>query len=417
MTAKAAKNTPFDVRAETRSHYQQRQPSRRATEGGQILSFDRAKSPDEIKRAAKRCFRGAGKKTIVKLWKTEMIEHCCGISRKVESGEYKTGKRKPFVITDPKKRTIQPPLFKDCVWQNAMCSNGLYDDLTKPLIYDNGACQKRKGTEFSILRMHAALERYFRVYGTNKGWAVHLDVRGYFRNTPNAVAHETLEKYVKDKAFIPYADDVFATFIDERLPEVAAADPRGKRGTGLGSPISQLVQLAILNEIDQKIVRLEGAYYYQRTMDDFVILSQSKEAMKRAKEIIKRDLAGLGLEMTDKGGMHDISRGFYYLKRKFRLSETGRVYITPSREKFQKEKRALKKHKERLEAGEITIEEIKNKYECWASGLMILDAGAKLRQMDAYFKWLFGVEPEYKCKPKSRRYKTNGSKKHNRAHQ
>lgn len=360
---------------------------------------------DEISKGGRKCCVGVGNKPAAQAWKTENIEKCEALQYKIQSGHYKPGYGAPFKIYEPKERDILPPLFRDRVWQNTMCRNGVYDDLTKRLIYDCGACRKNMGTEFSLCRMVAALERFYRKYGDNHGIARHLDIRKYFPSTPEFESIETIHKYVHDDVIVGFLEDIFHGFKDERPVNVVRADKFGKRGTGLGSPISQLVQLALLTELDQMMVRDKSIDSYQRTMDDIVFLARDKKSADAAEKKIRDYIENLGFQMTDKGGNNKLSNGFFYLKKKFILTDTGKVLVIPQRQKFEKERRTLKKHKEQLDAGKMTMQDIHSRYECWISTMLLCDCGSRVKRIDDYFTNLFGERPIYKCKKKTRRRK------------
>lgn len=365
--------------------------------------FDKAISLNELCKASKRTAKGVGHKQAVMLWKIERLERCEKLKYSITSGRHRTGHGLPFKIYEPKERLILTPLYCDRVWQNDMCYNGVYDDMTTSLIYDSGACQKEKGTEFSILRMTAVLEKYYRKYGDNNGIAKHLDIKSYFPSTPNRVAIDVIERYCNDEKIVPFLVDVFNSFIDNRDPDVIAADPFGKRGTGLGSPVSQLIQLAILDDLDHKLTNDKNLFAVHRTMDDIVIIARDKDAVRKAEETVREYLAERGLICTDKGGNNKLSKGFYFLKKKFVLTETGKVLVIPMRQKFEKERRVLRKQKHCLDAGMTDIATIMNKYECFISTMLICDCAKQIKKMDSFFANLFGTKPIYKCKRKSRR--------------
>jgi hypothetical protein len=255
------------------------------------------------------------------------------------------------------------------------------------------------------MRMVCLLERYYRGNGNNKGFVRHLDVRGYFPNTPHAKTIEIINRYVSEQEFIPHLEAIIHSFKDKRPAEVIQKDRFGERGTGLGSPISQLVQLAILNDIDHGVCRIGGVRGYIRYMDDIIILTQTKEAGELAAKYVIDRLADMGLEVSDKGGNNPMGKGFWFLKKKFILTETGKVLVLPEKGKFSKERRVLRALKNKLDAGQITMLDVENHYESWVSGLMILDAGRRIQEMDRFYTKLFQKKPVYKCKKKSRRYR------------
>jgi hypothetical protein len=367
--------------------------------------YDEAVRLQSLVKASRLCCRGVGHKESAQSWKIEPTAKCEALQDLILSGKMQPGHGRPFKIYEPKERDILPPLFRDRVWQRSMCMNGIYDDMTRSLIYDNGACQVGKGTEQTVMRMVCLLERYYRGNGNNKGFVRHLDVRGYFPNTPHAKTIEIINRYVSEQEFIPHLEAIIHSFKDKRPAEVIQKDRFGERGTGLGSPISQLVQLAILSDIDHKICRMDGVQGYIRYMDDMAILTQTKEVGDLAAKYVADKLADIGLGLSDKGGNNRMEKGFWFLKKKFILTETGKVLVLPKKEKFSKERRVLRALKNKLDAGQITMLDVENHYESWISGLMILDAGRMIREMDRYYTKLFQKKPNYKCKKKSRRYR------------
>ena len=58
--------------------------------------------------------------------------------------------------------------MKDRVFQRSLTDNYLYEKVTKSFIYDNGACQVGKGTDFSRNRLDCQMQRYYRT----EGWAI-----------------------------------------------------------------------------------------------------------------------------------------------------------------------------------------------------------------------------------------------------
>lgn len=370
-----------------------------------MTQFEKAISINELAKATKRCCKGRMCKDTARLWKLETTTKCVGLADSLEAGAYKPSHGGEFMIWEPKLRRITPPLFRDRVFQNSICNNGVYDDLTKFLIYDNNACQKGKGTEHAVLRMTAFLERYFRKFGNNRGYALHLDVKKYFPSTPHEIDKELVRKRISDRELIKQIEAIIDSFEDERSSEEIKNDSFGKRNIGLGSPISQLMQLALLNHIDQRVSRMDGVFAYSRHMDDIIVICISKETCKRVTDYVNSEMSMLGLTMTNKGGAHRLDRGFYYLQKKFILTDTGKVIILPKHSKITKERRILRELKRQVDGGEKTIQDVRRHYESFMSGLMLLNCRETIKRLDGYYEELFGEKPQYKCKPKSRRKK------------
>lgn len=98
---------------------------------------------------------------------------------------------------------------------------------------------------------------------------------------------------------------------------------------------------------------------------------------------------GIELNMV-KTGIVKLSHGFTFLKRKFSYTPTGGVVVRPCRETIVRERRKLKAFRRKLDAGEMTIEQIAQQYQSWRGGLIRLDAHWTLLSMDALYRELFG---------------------------
>ena len=367
--------------------------------------YRKAISLQEITKASKQCCKGVGHKRSAQLWKLERCIRSESLQNAIKTGKYHPGHGKPFKIYEPKERDILPPLFRDRVWQRDMCNNGVYYDMTKSLMYDCPACRKNMGTEFAIFRMAAALEKYYRTYGDNKGYVDHWDVKKFFPSTYHEDSIDILDKKITEIAFKTHLFEVINSFEDPRPKEVIANDPKGIRGTGLGSPISQLVQLSILEGIDRQVTRMPDIFTEKRFMDDIIIVAHTKEALQKAGKIVVDECNKYGLKVINKSGTLKLSKGFYYLKKKFILTDTGKVLIIPEKEKFYKERRTLKKLKMDLDNGIVDMSYIHNHYESWISGLMYCDCRYQIFKMDNFYTKLFNERPVYKCMRKGRKRK------------
>jgi hypothetical protein len=69
--------------------------------------------------------------------------------------------------------------------------------LERRLIYDNGACRKGKGTDFSRNRIKYFLRDYYKHHGNN-GYYLKCDIRKYF----NSIKHHTLKQFLIKKSKI-----------------------------------------------------------------------------------------------------------------------------------------------------------------------------------------------------------------------
>lgn len=360
--------------------------------------FDRASSLSEIVKAARSCKNGVSRKDGPMEFYVTALVSGKQLQQQILSGRYHARPGAQVEIWRPKHRIATAPYFKDRVWQRSMCDNGVYDDLTRGFIPENMACQKGKGTDMAIRTVISFLQT---LYWEAPGTAIfgkHLDVIGYFPNTPQAKVKELDAWRITERLFLPYLYEIIDQKEDPRSAEEIAADHFGKRGTGLGSQINQLNQVALLDGIDHEIKAMCPQYI--RYNDDFLLLSHNRETVERAEEIIRERLRVLGLEAKDKAGTFTLPGSFYYLRKKFILTETGKIILRLHPKALAEERETLRNLKRLMDAGERTAEDVDLHYQSWIANAEYTGDGP-IQAMDAFFTQLFRRKPTYKRK---RRY-------------
>lgn len=169
-----------------------------------------------------------------------------------------------------------------------------------------------------------------------------------------------------------------AAIIDEALHGDA-------RGIGLGSQISQLVQLAQLNAMDHYAKEEARAAVYVRYMDDFILYDPDPEKLKRAVRGIAERLDALGLELNPKSQFIRLRKGFIFLRWHFYLTPTGKVILRAAPGVAAAEKRRLKRMGRRIAAGKGSPDSLRRHYEGWRAHMARGNTRELLRSMDKYF--------------------------------
>ena len=357
--------------------------------------FDKAASLNELCKAAKECKRGVTWKATPVEYYITRVTSCKRLRDEILAGTYKVHPGDKVYIYKPKKRIATAPWFKDRVWQRSMCNNGVYEDLTRGFIEDNIACQKGKGIDMAIRRVIDMLQTLHRSAPGQPVYGIHLDVKKFFPSTPHREIRKMDARRIRDHEFIQYLNEIIDSSKDERSPEIIASDPFGERGTGLGSQINQLHQVALLDGIDHKAKSLCDCYI--RYNDDFLALSHDKEALKATKALINSELEGLGLTMTDKSGIFRADQGFYFLRKRFIMTKTGKIIIRLHPRALADERRVLRKLKKDLDAGLITKEYVHDHYQSWIANAEYA-GDAPIRAMDKFYTQTFREKPTYKRK-------------------
>ena len=119
---------------------------------------------DNLYRASQECRREINWKDSVLGFQANLMVNLVQIKKELLNGTYKIRKYKCFVIYEPKKRNIEATSHVDRISTRSLCENYLYPELTKHFIYDNGANQKGKGTDFTRKRFVCLLHRYWQTF-------------------------------------------------------------------------------------------------------------------------------------------------------------------------------------------------------------------------------------------------------------
>ena len=243
-----------------------------------------------------------------------------------------TYKQKPFSEFDicerGKPRHIKALHISDRVLQRALCDNILMPQLEKYLIYDNAASVKGKGIDFARERMRCHLRRYYINEGTNEGYILQVDFRKFFDSIDTDIAIRMLEDKIPDKRVMDLIRYLMSTFGE---------------GVGIGSQLSQVVGLYFPTPIDNYVKIVRGCKYYARYMDDLYVIHRDKEYLKDILSGINEQAKRLHLTINEnKTRIVKINKRFTYLKIRFRLSDSGKVYMVPVAERAKRERRKLR---------------------------------------------------------------------------
>lgn len=358
--------------------------------------LDRSTSMRELCRGARECKKGTSWKDGPLEYYLKRVAKCEQLRESIRSGRYKITPGVKVEIYRPKRRTANAPRIQDRTFQKSMCNNGVYEDLTRSLIFDNMACQKGKGTDLAIRRVIRMLQRLHREAPGAPIYGAHLDVRKYFPSTPHEAVKELDRRKITDADFLPYLEEIIESTKDERDAEEIRQDPFGERGTGLGSQINQLHQVALLDQLDHEIKTFCRDYI--RYNDDFLILDHDVEVVKRARATIEDHLEKMGLTMTDKSGIIDVRKnGFYFLRKKFIIKDSGKIVIRLHKKALAEERKTLRGLKRGVDQGARTMEDVKRHYQSWIANAEYA-GDAPIRAMDHFYTVTFRRRPEYKRK-------------------
>lgn len=353
---------------------------------GAGTAIDNAISPkekicsfEELYKAIFICKRNVMWKDSVAGFVKNALVNCYNLHQELMNDTYKLSPYSVFVVHEKKTRTIVSTRMRDRVVQRSLCDNYLTEYLTKSFIYDNCACLPGRGTDMARNRLKCHLQRFYRKHGLN-GWVLKVDIHDFFGSTSHDVVKAAVAKRIPDQWVREQVYRIVDSFTH------IAPD----RGMGLGSQITQLVQLAVLDDLDhyiKEVLRIKG---YVRYMDDFILIHEDKNHLQYCQQEIIRILADLGLGVNEKKtGIQPVRNGIHFLGFSFRLTDTGKVLQTVLHKKVSKERRKLRKLVDRVNAGEMTKQHVDECYQAWRAHVEKGNCQSLLSRMDSYYVNLY----------------------------
>lgn len=331
---------------------------------------------DALYRAMNKCANGVRWKAGTARYLENGLTNTQKLLDELSNGTYKLGKQMIFNIYEPKKREVVALHLRDRQVQRALLDNYLYDEITRHFIYDNVSCQKGKGTKAAVNRLKVMMIKAHRIYGNN--YYIHLfDIRHFFASTPHRVAKETIRKKVRDKWACQMVDMLIDSF-------------PGEKGIGLGSDIAQFIELAVLDDLDHFIKEKLHERFYLRYMDDFLIISDSKEWLRYDRMAIVKKLKEIGLELHPKKSyIVPIRRGFKWQGFRWSQTQTGKIIMTIDKAKIYHERRKLKRMVRLCKAGRLQRDVVEDSLRCWAARAKIGNDYAIICKMYRYYNSLW----------------------------
>ena len=294
-----------------------------------IMSYEQVISFDSLYKGLKQSCCNIRWKDSTVGYEGNALKNTYRLRESLLNGKYKIDRYQHFTIYEPKKREIVATRIKDRQFQRSLCDNGLYEHITKSFIADNCACLRGRGVDYTLNRMTAHLRRYYKANGCD-GWVLKCDIHHYFPSIRHDVAKAAICKRVKDEQIAARACEIVDSF-------------GGDMGIGLGSQVSQLVALAVLDDLDHFIKERLRVKHYVRYMDDFVLIHKDKEFLQYCRAEIEKQVADIGLKLNSKTTLYPLRQGVKILQWRFIVTDTGAIIRKMGKKKQGKQRRKLKK--------------------------------------------------------------------------
>ena len=302
---------------------------------------------ENLYQAHKNARKGKRNKKDVILFELELSKNLWDLYDALSSQTYSPCAYQKFYVFEPKKREIQALPYKDRVVQHVLADHYLYPLLTSKLIYDNGACQKGKGTDFSLNRLTSFFTDFYKKSHLN-GYILKADIRKYFPSIQHDVLKQKLNRIVEDKDILQLLFRIIDSY--ENTPG---------RGLPMGNQTSQLFALYYMDSLDRLCKEKLRLKFYVRYMDDIVILHPDKIFLITCLEMMRQYVQDeLKLEFNEKTHIFPLKNGVDFLGFHFYMTDTGKVIRKLRDTSKKKFKHRLRKLKRQYAMGEVDTADI-----------------------------------------------------------
>lgn len=364
-----------------------------------------------------KCKQGTDWKESVQRADLNLLKNLNHKQKMLVAGNYS---QKPFyefnIMERGKERHIRSLHITDRMVQRAVCDFILMPELSKYLIYDNGASIKDKGIGFTRDRLHQHLWNYYCNYGP-EGYILLIDFRKFFDNIDHQLLINSLAEKIKDPETMQLIEYLVSTFaIDvsylsmeqyeefkNEIFDSMTYEPYHERtgekllykSLGMGSQISQIAGIFYPTPIDAYCKVVQGCKYYGRYMDDTYVIHHDKEYLAWLLEQIKAVCWDLRIYINLHKTQIQKLDHFTYLKIKYSMTETGKVVKRVARDSITRERNKLKAFRYLVDSKELTIDDVINQYKSWRGAIMSFDTYNTIQNMDGVFYELFGIDARY----------------------
>ena len=336
--------------------------------------FDRAVSFKELYKGLEKSAKGVGWKDSVAGYSMDGLRNTMKLRDDIINGDYELSSYQKFMIHEPKEREIVATRIRDRQFQRSLCDNVLTPEVTRTFIYDNGACLKGKGVDFALNRLNTHLHQYYRKHGAD-GWVLRCDIYHYFPETRHDVAKAAIRKRVNDDRAYAETERIIDSF-------------DGDRGIALGSQVSQIMQLAVLDDLDHFVKERMRIRHYIRYMDDFVLIHHDREILEDCLRNIRSQLDEIGLRLNDKTHIHPLRNGIQFLQWRFILTDSGKVIRRIGRRNVTREQRKLKKLANKIKNGELPSQKLYENFQSWRGHIRRGNTWQVEKRMEALYNQL-----------------------------
>ncbi len=236
----------------------------------------------------------------------------------LQSKRYRPGRSVCFVVEDPVYREIFAADFRDRIVHHLLIRE-VEKFGERKFIFNSFSCRKNKGTHIGVKRLKEAVRKKNH---QKELYYLQMDISGFFMAINHKILYAIFKKLVlKQKKSRKWKEDVLwlakviifhnptKNYLKKGDKNLFLKVPKrkslfnSKKGSGLpiGNYSSQFFANLYLDQLDQFVKRKLRCKHYFRYVDDFILLSENKENLKRYRDQVEKFLGNfLCLEISHK---------------------------------------------------------------------------------------------------------------------
>lgn len=308
------------------------------------LTISNAARLDNIHEAARDAAKGVRWKASVQRYMVHSLRNSLYARRDLLAGnDIRKGFVRFHVIERGKDRAIAAPRFSERVIQKAVTRTVMAPAVWPTLTPGCAANMRGRGTDYALMRLKGQLAEHYRRHGA-EGYVLLMDFSDYFGTIDHGTALDLVRRTLTDPAAVEFM----------RLQ----IEANGRIGLGLGSEPNQALAVAIPSPLDHLGERWRGIEASGRYMDDSYFIALDKETLWRFLDAARALCSSLGITINErKTRVVKLTRGFTFLKKRFRFTESGRIVVTPIPKSLARERRKLRTHAHMVAEGSMTLEQ------------------------------------------------------------
>ena len=361
--------------------YQRRKAARlerRAELAKQYGDFERVFSFEHLYGSYRESVKGVGWKASTQRYKASALANVNKTHDELLAGRFRSKGFYEFDLVERgKPRHIRSVHISERVVQRCLCDYSLVPMLSRTFIYDNGASLRGKGYDFAVRRVSGFLTKHYRQYG-REGYALVFDFSKYFDTAQHGPVFREIEKSGLDDRLVSISEYFIKCF--------------GDVGLGLGSQVSQIAAIALPNKIDHFVKDVLGMKHYERYMDDGLVVHRSKKKLRECLEHIRRLCGELGIKLNEKKTqIVKLSRGFTFLKVRFRYGPKGKVIRRVSYQSVKHMRDKLKIFRRWVDSGRMSREDVKTSLTSWRGHMRRFNSYFLVQTVEKQYRELFAA--------------------------